>query len=252
MSATPADWYPNPEDSTQLRYWDGQRWTEHTAPAPQSAPVFNPAATMPLPPSMPTYAPPAPVAGQSANQPSSPSDSKKKWIVGGSIVAGVLVVGSIGAAIGGGDRGAEAAPAPVPTVTVTAEAPVPEETPVAAAELPPAPVAVDAVAFRAQSNSHLDDMNKDLDDIVTTVDEAGFWRLFSNSIELSFNLGQLQALEVPASLATAWPESLVALTLSDTALSEAIKTEDGPTIIAAVDAMRAQVEVTRTLANTAQ
>lgn len=30
---TPADWYPDPQDSASLRYWDGMAWTEHRAPA---------------------------------------------------------------------------------------------------------------------------------------------------------------------------------------------------------------------------
>lgn len=42
--AIPADWYPDPDaPETQLRYWDGSRWTEHfsalqTAPEPEAAP----------------------------------------------------------------------------------------------------------------------------------------------------------------------------------------------------------------------
>lgn len=33
MSDTPAaGWYPDPEDATQQRYWDGAQWTEHRAP----------------------------------------------------------------------------------------------------------------------------------------------------------------------------------------------------------------------------
>ena len=27
-SGTPAGWYPNPDDATQLRWWDGQQWTD--------------------------------------------------------------------------------------------------------------------------------------------------------------------------------------------------------------------------------
>ena len=29
--ATPAGWYPDPNDASQQRYWDGSAWTEHTA-----------------------------------------------------------------------------------------------------------------------------------------------------------------------------------------------------------------------------
>jgi hypothetical protein len=30
----PARWYPDPEGAPCLRYWDGKRWTRHTAPLP--------------------------------------------------------------------------------------------------------------------------------------------------------------------------------------------------------------------------
>src|SRR3979409_2286752 len=30
---TPPDWYPDPEQPGQLRYWDGSQWTEHRSPA---------------------------------------------------------------------------------------------------------------------------------------------------------------------------------------------------------------------------
>lgn len=34
MSTTPpAGWYPDPGDATQVRYWDGQQWTDQLAPA---------------------------------------------------------------------------------------------------------------------------------------------------------------------------------------------------------------------------
>jgi hypothetical protein len=33
----PAGWYPDPQDATQQRYWDGAAWTGHTASAGASA-----------------------------------------------------------------------------------------------------------------------------------------------------------------------------------------------------------------------
>ena len=30
----PAGWFPDPTDTGAHRYWDGQQWTEHTAPKP--------------------------------------------------------------------------------------------------------------------------------------------------------------------------------------------------------------------------
>ena len=31
QGAQAADWYPDPQGQARLRYWDGQRWTEHTS-----------------------------------------------------------------------------------------------------------------------------------------------------------------------------------------------------------------------------
>src|SRR3954452_19944965 len=32
MTSTPAGWFPDPEDPSQQRYWDGTAWTDHRAP----------------------------------------------------------------------------------------------------------------------------------------------------------------------------------------------------------------------------
>ena len=42
MTQTPADWYPDPNDDRQLRYWDGSTWTAHVAAAPVSARPMGP------------------------------------------------------------------------------------------------------------------------------------------------------------------------------------------------------------------
>jgi hypothetical protein len=33
-ASVPAAWYPDPEDPTALRYWDGATWAERTQPLP--------------------------------------------------------------------------------------------------------------------------------------------------------------------------------------------------------------------------
>lgn len=245
MSNVPAGWYASPEDPTQNRFWDGERWTEHVAPGVVVEQVPTPATQYAPPPAAPGPASFAPAPGASKAD-----SSKKKWLIGGAIAAGVIVVGSVGAAIGAGGR-TETAPQASTAPVITEPSPTPEEV----IDTPsPAPVieTVDAVAFRAQAGSHLDDMIKDLDDIVTTVNEDGFWRLLSNSGELAFNQGQLQGLDVPENVAATWPASLAALEVTQDTLTDAIGTQDGPTILAAVEIVRAQVEASRGVANTAQ
>jgi hypothetical protein len=39
MSTTESGWYPDPEVTDQLRYWDGSRWTEHRQPLPPASPA---------------------------------------------------------------------------------------------------------------------------------------------------------------------------------------------------------------------
>ncbi len=36
--STPANWYPDPQDPSLQRYWDGNAWTEHVAPAAGGSP----------------------------------------------------------------------------------------------------------------------------------------------------------------------------------------------------------------------
>ncbi|WP_205474457.1 RDD family protein [Nocardioides sp. SYSU D00038] len=60
MTQTPGGWHPDPTQPGQLRWWDGTRWTEHTAPA--APPAAYPASTAPGPgpaPASSPYGPPA-------------------------------------------------------------------------------------------------------------------------------------------------------------------------------------------------
>ena len=56
-----ANWYPDPNAPGTLRYWDGQAWTEHTAPDPAAAAPGAPGAPV-APAAAPDYAMPAGLA----------------------------------------------------------------------------------------------------------------------------------------------------------------------------------------------
>jgi hypothetical protein len=58
-SAAPG-WYPDPGSSNFVRFWDGQRWTEHTAPAQPAASPSGPAPGANPPPGFGVPAPSAP------------------------------------------------------------------------------------------------------------------------------------------------------------------------------------------------
>lgn len=49
MSAPAPDWYPDPDDPTQLRYWDGSVWTENRSPNPAAAGQQQAPASVPPP-----------------------------------------------------------------------------------------------------------------------------------------------------------------------------------------------------------
>lgn len=252
MTPASSGWYPDPANPDQQRFWDGAKWTEHVAPGTTASLRAAPVPAAPHEPVLtpPTQHGPAPAGSTSAKPKMS---TAKKWLVGAAIAVGVLIVGSVGGALGSaGNRTPEAAREPL------AAAPsAPEATPTPTAEVEnipepattPAPVYGDPVSFKAQANSHLDDINKDLDDIVVTVEESGFWRLLSNTAEIAFNYGQLDALDLPQSAEATWPPALLALDQSMAALNAAVETQDGPSILAAVEALRAQVEATRTVVN---
>ena len=77
QQAPPPDWYPDPENAGMLRYWDGNQWTEHRAPA------------TPQPPPTQVQPPPAPQAWEYAQPHPQAQRSSTGLIVGGWI--GVLL-----------------------------------------------------------------------------------------------------------------------------------------------------------------
>ncbi len=98
-----------------------------------------------------------------------------------------------------------------PEATVTAtEEPTAEET--ATAEPTTDPDSEENKGYFVLSGAgQVIDMNKDLDDAVRRAENSQLIRLSGNILELSFNLGQLQSLEAPTSVADQWKEAMTKL-----------------------------------------
>lgn len=58
-----AGWYPDPADSSRIRWWDGQAWTQHVAVADGAVTPAAPVVT-PAPSSVPAPAPAPQKAGR--------------------------------------------------------------------------------------------------------------------------------------------------------------------------------------------
>lgn len=112
---TPAPgWYPAPHANNEQRYWDGNQWLEPAAPATDSPTVALPADG-------------APAGIFHAAEAAPKKKSKKGLIVAGSILAGVIVIGSVAGAVGGGNKPETADEKPAAIAPVAEEEPAEEE-----------------------------------------------------------------------------------------------------------------------------
>jgi hypothetical protein len=263
MSTTPplppAGWFDDPTDPTIQRYWDGVAWTQHTAPKSAAAPTL---------PAQEVAAPALaldPYTGKPIQQPGvapvvpAPKKGLSKTAIVFISIGGALLLltmtGMIAGAISGGRTASSTVSTPIAVTTPTATPPAePEATAEAPAPpaktTPPAPV-VDAAAFTAAAGKHVDDINKDLDDMIVTLDEGGTWRLLSNSAELAFNLGQLQALEVPENISVEWAAGLTALETSMDTMSTAVGEQRYEDVRTDIESTRAAAEALREIASRA-
>jgi hypothetical protein len=140
-NTTPAGWYPDSQNTGQQRYWDGTRWTEHTAPLVGSEPPRTTPETHQGTQPFATPLTPSP------KPPRSKEATRNTWLAVGGVA---LLVGgcTIGvAAAGAGDDPTEAASVSS-TVTVTATV---EETATVTPEV--APETPDAVPVEPPSES---------------------------------------------------------------------------------------------------
>lgn len=73
------------------------------------------------------------------------------------------------------------------------------------------PILLSPVEFQSSALGDLSDMRKDVADIKDRIDEGGLIRLYGNVVELTFNVGQLQAISPGEDSEDVWKEKLVLL-----------------------------------------
>lgn len=99
------------------------------------------------------------------------------------------------------------------------------------------------IVFRASTQGNIDDLRKDLNDLVVAIDENSMLRIVTNVAELSFNIGQLQSANPPVEIADEWDTQLTALEDAVDNLSSVV-TDDG-----SMGDLRAAVKSTRSELN---
>lgn len=137
----PAGWYPDGNDESIVRYWDGAAWTQHTSPAVAS----NAESTVTQPVvETPSVAAPSHLVADTSGSPSSTSTQSGNfwqrlstgWKVGIGIAAALLVITAVSSS--GEEEGTKASfvksepsatESSTPEVTETTEAPTPTPTP---------------------------------------------------------------------------------------------------------------------------
>lgn len=105
----PANWYPDPRDPTQQRYWDGQSWTVQTRPVEAQAP--QPTAVDPTPAAAASAEPAQPTAATPGLAPETQQvgGAASASLMGGQVGSDPAAAGVTGPAVGETVAAAQAA-----------------------------------------------------------------------------------------------------------------------------------------------
>ena len=143
---TPANWYPDPSDAAQWRYWDGANWTDNVAPrevvsnvpvaaiATSAEPALAPATASPLAETAASPAVAAPAQSRSERRTSETtfvprdqisSGSNRNRIIAVAAALGLLTLGAIAFWFNGSGNEPSASAPPVDTATVVGQVTVP-------------------------------------------------------------------------------------------------------------------------------
>lgn len=111
--------------------------------------------------------------------------------------------------------------------------------PIASAQAADSPV-----LFATSARGDLKDLNKDLNDLLDAIAKGSTFRLIMNGAELKFNIGQLEALDPPSSVASAWKQQFGVLEKSITAVLNAISNDSSmSTLKSRINAAKRQITV---------
>lgn len=185
---------------------------------------------------------PPPIPGQKISAESSTGSVsvpyyKKKWFIPFVVVVGIVTFNSCGsdsdapsAESSASPEISQPAPSPTPEPTQSVAEVIPSPSP--SEDLPESPI-----IFAAGVNDALNDMEKDLADLLTAVDEGGVLRVAINVAEVVANLGQLSAHTPPVEIAEEWNAEMLVLETEIYALGELVNQEG------TVKELKAQVRV---------
>ena len=95
VPTAPAGWHPDPSGQPQLRYWDGQRWTDHVSPYPAAQQSSADAGQAAAPEAAAPQEQPAPA--RTPRAPGQKPMTRATWIV---LAATLLIVGGAAGFVG--------------------------------------------------------------------------------------------------------------------------------------------------------
>lgn len=179
-----------------------------------------------------------------------PADKKTQWIVSAVVIGAIVIFGGISNAnkstsTSGSENvsqvveTAKATPVASKKATPTVSATPTLTTPA----VPSQDSATNIALFTSGGHGDIADLNKDLNDMVMRASNNQNIRLLGNTVELAFNLGQLQSLTPPTSVAGAWAPQLAALAASVTQVSNDASSYASGSL--GLDVMLASIEATR-------
>lgn len=105
-----------------------------------------------------------------------------------------------------------------------------------------------AAQFALEGRANATELLKDAADAQTALKQGGTFRLITNGAEMSFNLGQLQALTPPKRAAGEWNDAMSTLEDAVTHYTKAIEGDSVSKIAKAIDEIKVAARTARRIA----